>query len=150
MDQVPVTFNFNESAILVQKQKEINAIAELAKVRAYVHGQYQKYIEKNHDYFVIDLTEHKHHVRAIIIRELLPRFPDIGYASAVRNSPFLNNPPEKELTVLETISPAHTGTRSRSYINRINPDQIIPMSEQYVIACSKEFVKEMTNYWIRG
>jgi hypothetical protein len=164
MDQFPDTFNFNDSDIFKQKLRKINTIAELAKLREYVYGQYKKYMDKNLDYFVIDLTEHKHHARAIIIKELLPRFPDIGYASAVRDPPVLNHPPENELTVLELISPAHTGTQRKSYINRINPDQItplseqydldyivqiIPLSEKYIIACTKEFAKEMTKYIIR-
>jgi hypothetical protein len=170
MDQFPQSFNFSSYEQLLQNKLDSKKKEELAEMRAYVDRQFKISIDEEYPYFVIDFVSQDIHTRETILKEVLERFPTVGYVSDLKEilekSPmvgyvsdttksFGDESKEKFPKTLSVV--AYLPYRSDlliqgrpywKFINSVNNENFAEslQSDLFVIACTQEFADEMTTY----
>ena len=147
MQDFPTDFCFENSE---KKVLEADQNSEWLKVgRAYILGQYERYLKNGYEYFIIDFKSYKPFVKRQLILELLKRFPHIGY-KAQNSSPSLitedlAGDPFCKPMMNSAINP------EKSPIVKVQEKGINPFNlnaERYVVAMTPSFASTMTDYYL--
>lgn len=145
MEKFPEDFNFEQSEQILQES--ILNSKELSNARKHVYEQYKLALEHNNEYFMIDLSECQPNIRDILLKELLEKFPHIGYQAEhkLRMDKLFNTllnsgkSADPEFDLLN-----NTFTR---HVRRFQPNQIdTSYVANYVIALTKKFAENMETY----
>jgi hypothetical protein len=153
MEQFPRSFNFNESNELLQnficanKKLDLDVTrGDLARLRIFIYHKYQSAIVKDHkEYFMLNLKHYKPIIRETLIKELLQRFPTIGYLSYFPENFLENNPNMTAAGLCDFLFNKSTMTPKFKYVKKIHLNSInmAAESEEYIIACTENFATEL-------
>lgn len=136
--------NFNLDNAEKLLTEEINKSDQIKKTRKYIYQKYRKAITNYKEYFIINLSECQPIMRGIVIKELLVRFPDIGYQGSDTIS-------IGQINGLIITDEYQTDSllkfpRRIQKIFKICLNDINTTPTHYLIAITKKFGKEMINF----
>jgi hypothetical protein len=148
MEEFPQSFNFTEYEGLLQNEIDRKTKEEMAIMRQYIYSQLEIGVNENLPYCVIDLKNNKPDIRGALLREVLLRFPTVGYVSDINSKEIFS----KNLRFSPFFLPIRIhelyGDYDYKFINRIDDENftLATKSELFVIACTQKFANEMLTY----
>jgi hypothetical protein len=143
MDQLPLSFNFTEYEGLLQNKIDKEKEEALSELRKYVSEQLKISVNNELDYCMIDLAHRKPSVRETLLKEILQRFPTVGYVSEFKSLEYESHEGFQTYLLYSKFT-YRSYPPSNNFIYKISDKNFAKAIEKelFVIACTQKYANQ--------